>query len=157
MLQAQTETPAQRVQDMVRLGRTMLAECFEALHSTVKSDHAVMSRMTSGWPQMFLDADEIAGQEPAAHRRRFSPSEIKRAEELCTIYSRMKRFSDQEKKMALHHATHEAATWKSTGLRFGKPWAEVRSTHDAVLAAFAYHAAEYHRVDVKPPRETRLD
>lgn len=136
--------------DVVRVGAAILRESFQALHSVVKSDRASLSRVTSGWPQVFLDADEILGQTPEEPRRQFTARQVTRAERLCQVYTSMRGFDRHEKRDALYHVMAQC-TWRQTSEKTGRPWPECRRVHDSLLAAFAYHVARHEGVELGVP------
>ena len=133
--------------DLVKFGSAALRDSFEALHSVVSSDRATLSRVTSGWPQIFLDMDEVRSHQPEEPRKRYSAAQISKATRVCQAYTEMPHFQMWEKRAALYHVQSDGS-WRDTSRRFGQDWRECRRAHDSILVAFVYVIAAMEGIEL---------
>lgn len=129
--------------DAIALGRAALGECFRAMHSTVASDSAAMSRVGGGWPAFLRDEPDL----DAEPRKHYTAAQLTRAEQMCQAFADMPQPTHEAKREAVRHSMMKYPSWSRLRGLASRPGVE------AAYVGFAYLLAEREGLTLGDMRE----
>jgi hypothetical protein len=137
-----SETDRSRsIRSAVSTGALVLREAFTAMHSTVSCDFTALSRVTSGWPAVLVDAADW-GDEPEERRRTFTPSQLRRADQYCSLFASLGGLEPAEKKAAVIKVMRPHTSWRKIGQRVRLSWTRCRDSYDRSILSFMYAVSD---------------
>jgi hypothetical protein len=117
---------------MVKLGAKVLAASYNTLSAEkLRNTRSPQYSLRTAWPQYLGEFSDLVQGTPNNLRRYYTADEIRCADAICTIFSRLPYTRDQ-KKMTLLRA-RGGKSWREIATMFKVPWLIVRRAAETVL------------------------
>ena len=124
----------------VKLGLRILSLSYKTLQTEkLRNSHSPSNNIRTAWPQMLVEFSDLVEGEPAEVRVYYTPEEIRNANEICEIYSKLP-YTRIEKRITLTRARTKK-TWREIAAQHKLPWEECRNICDTVILHLVQVAA----------------